>query len=149
MAIARHTRIPTCARTPLLSSPMNQAAFPEEDNVTAARVDDSYAKVTEVAAALNRHERTIRGYIRLLREEFGHPDFLEKLDGRTLSPRQQAVLAELADYKAQRTPKAQIRDFLMSDCSLRLTLHEACDWLAPRISPTLLTQFQEHFSPCS
>jgi len=34
---------------------------------------NSYAKVTEVAAALNRHERTIRSYIRLLREDFGHP----------------------------------------------------------------------------
>ena len=47
--------------------------------------NDSYAKVTEVAAALNRHERTIRSYIRLLREDFGHPDFLEKLDGRALN----------------------------------------------------------------
>ncbi|KPQ31576.1 MAG: hypothetical protein HLUCCA11_23475 [Phormidesmis priestleyi Ana] len=108
--------------------------------------NDSYAKVTEVAAALNRHERTIRSYIRLLREDFGHPDFLEKLDGRALNRRQQQVLTELAQYKTQRTPKAQIRDFLMADCSLRLTLSEACDWLAPRISPSLLTQFQEHFS---
>ena len=110
---------------------------------------DRYAKVTEVAAALNRHERTIRGYIRLLHEDFGHPDFLEKLNGRSLNPRQQQVIADLARYKAQRTPPSQIRDFLMSDCSLRLTLSEVCNWLAPRISPTLLTQFQEYFSPCS
>lgn len=109
----------------------------------------NYAKVTEVAAALNRHERTIRGYIRLLHEDFGHPDFLEKLDGRSLSPRQQKVLAELAQYKAQRTSPSQIRDFMLSDCSLRLTLNEACDWLAPHIPPTLLIQFQEHFSQCS
>ena len=108
---------------------------------------DRYAKVTEVAATLGRHERTIRGYIRLLREDFGHPDFLEPLNGRTLNARQQQVLAQLTDYKTQRTPKAQIRDFLMSDCSSRLTLQEACDWLTPRISPTLLTQFQEHFTP--
>jgi hypothetical protein len=106
-----------------------------------------YAKVTEVATALNRHERTIREYIRLLREDFGHPDFLEKLDGRALNSRQQQVLADLAHYKAQRTPLSQIRDFLMADCSLRITLSEACDWLAPRISPALLTQFQEHFNP--
>jgi hypothetical protein len=52
----------------------------------------------------------------------------------------------LAQYKAQKTPLSQIRDFLMADCSLRLTLNEACNWLAPRISPTLLTQFKEHFS---
>jgi hypothetical protein len=106
-----------------------------------------YAKVTEVATALNRHERTIREYIRLLREDFGHPDFLEKLNGRSLNPGQQQVLADLAHYKAQRTPLSQIRDFLMADCSLRLTLNEVCDWLAPRISPPLLTQFKEHFSP--
>jgi hypothetical protein len=106
-----------------------------------------YAKVTEVATALNRHERTIREYIRLLREDFGHPDFLEKLNGRSLNPNQQAVLTELAYYKSQRTPLSQIRDFLMADCSLRLTLNEVCDWLAPRISPTLLLQFQEHFNP--
>jgi hypothetical protein len=105
-----------------------------------------YAKVTEVATALNRHERTIRSYIRLLREDFGHPDFLDRLNGRSLNRRQQAVLAELAQYKAQRTPLSQIRDFLMADCSLRLSLKEACDWLAPRISPALLTQFQAHFS---
>ena len=110
---------------------------------------DRYAKVTEVAASLNRHERTIRSYIRLLREDFGHPDFLKPLNGRTLSPRQQKVLAQLAAYKTQRTPPSQIRDFLMADCSLRLTLKEACDWLSPRISPTLLTQFQEHFTSCS
>ena len=121
---------------------MTQPAIP-------ANPSDRYAKVVEVAAALNRHDRTIRSYIRLLREDFGHPDFLEKLDGRALNPRQQKVLAELAQYKAQRTPPSQIRDFLMSDCSLRLTVREACDWLAPRISPTLLIQFQEHFSPCS
>jgi hypothetical protein len=108
--------------------------------------EESYAKVTEVAAILNRHERTIRGYICLLREDFGHPDFLEKLNGRSLNRRQQQVLADLARYKAQKTPLGQIRDFLMADCSLRLTLNEACDWLAPRISPTLLTQFKEHFS---
>lgn len=119
---------------------MNPTAIP------ATHLSDSYAKVTEVAAALNRHERTIRGYVRLLREDFGHPDFLEKLDGRLLTPRQQQVIAELAHYKTQRTPLSQIRDFLMSDCSLRLTLSEASDWLAPRISPTLLTQFQAHFS---
>jgi hypothetical protein len=125
---------------------MNQTAI---HNSAPTRIDDGYAKVIDVAATLNRHERTIRSYIRLLREDFGHPDFLEKLDGRSLNPRQQKVLAELAQYKAQRTPPSQIRDFLMSDCSLRLTLREACDWLAPRISPTLLIQFQEHFSPCS
>ena len=119
---------------------MNPTAIPSAPN-------DSYAKVTEVAATLGRHERTIRGYIRLLREDFGHPDFLEKLDGRALNHRQQQVLTELAQYKTQRTPPSQIRDFLMADCSLRLTLSEACDWLAPRISPTLLTQFQEHFNP--
>lgn len=109
----------------------------------------NYAKVTEVAATLGRHERTIRGYIRLLHEDFGHPDFLEKLNGRLLNPRQQKVLAELAYYKSQRTAPNQIRDFLMSDCSLRLSFSEACDWLAPRISTALLTQFQEHFSQCS
>ncbi|MEM6599451.1 MAG: hypothetical protein AAF635_15050 [Cyanobacteria bacterium P01_C01_bin.69] len=107
----------------------------------------NYAKVTEVATALNRHERTIRGYIRVLREDFGHPDFLEKLNGRLLTPRQQKVLAQLVSYKIQRTPVNQIRDFLMADCSVRLTLQEACDWLTPHISPTLLTQFQEHFNP--
>ncbi|MEO1445809.1 MAG: hypothetical protein AAFV46_06155, partial [Cyanobacteria bacterium J06635_11] len=96
---------------------------------------------------LNRHERTIRGYIRVLREDFGHPDFLEKLNGRSLNPRQQKVLTQLVGYKSQRTPISQIRDFLMADCSVRLTLQEACDWLTPRVSPTLLTQFQEHFSP--
>ena len=110
---------------------------------------DSYAKVTEVATALNRHERTIRSYIRVLHEEYGHPDFLEKLNGRSLNPRQQQVIAELAQYKAQRTPPSQIRDFLMSDCSLRITLSEACNWLAPRIPSSLLNQFQEHFSQCS
>ena len=120
---------------------MNHTAIP------TCPIDDSYAKVTEVAAALNRDERTIRGYILLLHEDFGHPDFLEKLNGKLLNPRQQKVLIELARYKAQRTPASQIRDFLMSDCSLRLTMQEACDWLAPRISPTLLTQFQEHFNP--
>ena len=120
---------------------MNHTAIP------ISPIDDSYAKVTEVAATLNRHERTIRSYIRLLREDFGHPDFLEPLNGRTLNLRQQKVLAQLTDYKTQRTPKAQIRDFLMADCSLRLTLQEVCDWLSPRISPTLLTQFQEHFNP--
>jgi hypothetical protein len=114
---------------------------------TASPLNDSYAKVTEVANALNRHERTIRGYICLLREDFGHPDFLEKLNGRSLNPDQQQVLAELARYKAQKTPLSQIRDFLMADCSLRLTLNEACDWLTPRISPSLLTQFKEHFNP--
>ena len=108
---------------------------------------DRYAKVTEIAATLGRHERTIRGYIRLLREDFGHPDFLEPLNGRTLNARQQQVLAQLTNYKSKRMPKAQIRDFLMADCSSRLTLKEACDWLTPRISPTLLTQFQEHFTP--
>ena len=77
---------------------MNHTAIP------VSPIDDSYAKVTEVAAALNRHERTIRSYIRLLREDFGHPDFLEPLNGRTLNRRQQAVLAELARYKTQRTP---------------------------------------------
>ena len=118
---------------------MNPTAIPSAPN-------DSYAKVTEVAATLGRHERTIRGYIRLLREDFGHPDFLEKLDGRALNHRQQQVLTELAQYKTQRTPPTQIGDFLMADCSVRPTLKEACDWLAPRISPTLLTQFQEHFS---
>jgi hypothetical protein len=105
-----------------------------------------YAKVTEVATALNRHERTIREYIRLLREDFGHPDFLEKLNGRSLNRRQQTVLKEFAYYKDQKTPLSQIRDFLMADCSSRLSLKEACDWLAPRISATLLTQFQAHFS---
>jgi hypothetical protein len=114
---------------------------------TDTRIDDGYAKVTEIAAALSRHERTVREYIRILREDFGHPDFLEKLNGRSLNPNQQAVLTELAYYKSQRTPLSQIRDFLMADCSLRITLSEACDWLAPRISPTLLTQFQEHFNP--
>ncbi|MGB3294764.1 MAG: hypothetical protein WBB01_17405 [Phormidesmis sp.] len=128
---------------------MTQTAISKPINCAATRIDDGYAKVTEVAATLNRHERTIRGYIRLLREDFGHPDFLEKLDGRSLNRRQQAILAELAHYKAQRTPLSQIRDFLMSDCSSRITLREACDWLTPRISPTLLNQFQEHFSPCS
>jgi hypothetical protein len=123
---------------------MNSTALSQAFNVTA--IDDGYAKVTEVAHALNRHERTIRSYINLLREDFGHPDFLDKLNGRSLNLRQQAVLTELAHYKAQRTPLSQIRDFLMADCSVRLTLSEACDWLAPRISPTLLTQFQEHFS---
>ncbi|PZO10715.1 MAG: hypothetical protein DCF25_20340 [Leptolyngbya foveolarum] len=108
---------------------------------------DDYAKVTEVADDLNRHERTIRGYIRLLHEDFGHPDFLEKLDGKALSPRQQKVLAQLTQHKTQRTPSSQIRDFLMADCSPRLTLKEACDWLAPHLSSTLLTQFQEHFKP--
>ena len=115
-------------------------------NQTSTPSIDGYAKVTEVATALNRHERTIRTYICLLREDFGHPDFLEKLNGRSLSPRQQKVLAELAHYKTQRTSPAQIRDFLMSDCSARLTVQEACDWLASRISPILLAQFQEHFS---
>ena len=109
--------------------------------------DFGVAIVAEFAATLNRHERTIRGYIRMLHEDFGHPDFLEKLDGRSLSSRQQRVLAELARYKTQRTPDPQICDFLMSDCSLRLTLTEACTWLAPRISPTLLAQFQAHFKP--
>jgi hypothetical protein len=122
---------------------MNTTAVP----AVPAHPDNNYAKVTEVATALNRHERTIRSYIRLLREDFGHPDFLEKLNGRSLNPNQQAVLTELAYYKSQRTPLSQIRDFLMADCSLRITLSEACDWLAPRISPTLLTQFQEHFNP--
>jgi hypothetical protein len=123
---------------------MNSTALFQPPNVTA--IDDGYAKVTEVAAELSRHERTIRSYINLPREDFGHPDFLDKLNGRSLNLRQQAVLKELAHYKAQRTPLSQIRDFLMADCSVRLTLSEACDWLAPRISPTLLTQFQEHFS---
>ena len=61
---------------------MTQPAALESSNITATHVDNSYAKVTEVATALNRHERTIRGYIRLLHEDFGHPDFLEKLNGR-------------------------------------------------------------------
>jgi hypothetical protein len=122
---------------------MTQTDLSQTPNTT--RPDDGYAKVTEVAAALNRHERTVREYIRLLREDFGHPDFLEKLNGRSLNSRQQRVLADLAQYKAQKTPLSQIRDFLMADCSLRLTLNEVCDWLAPRISPTLLTQFKEHF----
>jgi hypothetical protein len=123
---------------------MTQTDLAQTPNGTGS--EESYAKVTEVAVALNRHERTIRGYICLLREDFGHPDFLEKLNGRSLNSRQQSVLTELAQYKAQKTPLSQIRDFLMADCSLRLTLNEACDWLAPRISPTLLTQFKEHFS---
>ena len=125
---------------------MTQPAALESPNITATHVDNSYAKVTEVATALNRHERTIRGYIRLLREDFGHPDFLEKLNGRSLNRRQQTVLAELAHYKGQRTSPNQIRDFLMADCSARLSLNEACDWLASRIPQTLLTQFKEHFS---
>ena len=108
---------------------------------------NGYAKVTEVAAALHRHERTIRGYIRLLHEDYGHPDFLEKLNGKSLNRRQQKVLEDLAHYKEQRTSPTQIRDFLMSDCSPRLTLTEVCDWLAPRISPALLTQLQAHFQP--
>jgi hypothetical protein len=123
---------------------MTQTDLSQTPNVTGT--DDRYAKVTEVAAALSRHERTVREYIRLLREDFGHPDFLEKLNGRSLNSRQQAVLADLAQYKAQKTPLSQIRDFLMADCSLRLTLNEACDWLAPRIPRTLLTQFKAHFS---
>ena len=125
---------------------MTEPAIPKTLNTTATPTDNGYAKVTEVATALNRHERTIRGYIRLLHEDFGHPDFLEKLNGRSLNRRQQAVLAELAHYKEQRTSPSQIRDFLMADCSARLSLNEACDWLASRISPTLLTQFKEHFS---
>ena len=125
---------------------MTEPAVSKTLNATATRTDDGYAKVTEVATALNRHERTIRGYIRLLHEDFGHPDFLEKLNGRSLNRRQQAVLAELAHYKGQRTSPSQIRDFLMADCSARLSLNEACDWLASRISSTLLTQFKEHFS---
>ena len=114
--------------------------------VNPSPVSDGYAKVAEFATTLNRHERTIRGYIRLLREDFGYPDFLEKLDGRSLNRRQQAVLTELAHYKSQRTSPNQIRDFLMADCSNRLSLNEACDWLASRIPQTLLTQFKEHFS---
>ncbi|MBE9064254.1 hypothetical protein [cf. Phormidesmis sp. LEGE 11477] len=125
---------------------MTQPTVAKSLNATATCIDDGYAKVTEVATALNRHERTIRGYIRLLREEFGHPDFLEKLNGRLLNSRQQAVLTELAHYKAKRTSPNQIREFLMADCSARLSLNEACDWLASRISQTLLTQFKEHFS---
>ena len=123
---------------------MTQSAVSKPLSVTATA--DGYAKVTEVATALNRHERTIRGYIRLLHEDFGHPDFLEKLNGRSLNSRQQAILTELAHYKSQRTSPAQIREFLMADCSARLSLNEACDWLASRISQTLLTQFKEHFS---
>lgn len=118
-----------------------------QTSTPTAPTSNGYAKVTDVATALQRHERTIRGYILLLHEDYGHPDFLEKLDGRLLSPRQQKVLTELAQHKTQRTPDTQIRDFLMNDCSLRLTLTEACNWLAPRISSALLTQFQEHFQP--
>ena len=120
---------------------MNQTLTP----TTPASND--YAKISEVATALHRHERTVRGYILLLHEEYGHPDFLEKLNGRRLSPRQQKVLTKLAQYKKQRTPNTQIRDFLMADCSVRLTLTEACDWLSPHIPKALLTQFQEHFRP--
>ena len=58
---------------------------------------DSYAKVTEIAAALNRHERTIR----LLHEEFGYPDFLEKLKGRPLNPHQQIY----RDFSAKETSR--------------------------------------------
>jgi hypothetical protein len=73
---------------------MTQTDLSQTPNGTGT--DERYAKVTEVAAALNRHERTIRGYICLLREDFGHPDFLEKLNGRSLNSRQQQVLADLA-----------------------------------------------------
>ena len=69
---------------------MNQTLTP----TTPASND--YAKVKEVATALHRHERTVRGYIRLLHEDYGHPDFLEKLNGKLLNRRQQKVLKELA-----------------------------------------------------
>jgi hypothetical protein len=125
---------------------MPPIAVPKTVNATGIRVDNGYAKVCEVASALGRHERTIREYIRILHEDFGHPDFPDKLKGRALSPRQQSVVAELLTYKAEGVPQSQICDFLMADCSVRLTLNEACEWLSSRISQALLVQFKEHFS---
>ncbi|KPQ33011.1 MAG: hypothetical protein HLUCCA11_19825 [Phormidesmis priestleyi Ana] len=49
---------------------------------SATCIDDGYVAVSKVAAALSRHERTVRQYIRLLRRDFGHLDFLEKRNGR-------------------------------------------------------------------
>ena len=51
---------------------MNQTLTP----TTPASND--YAKVSEVATALHRHERTVRGYILLLHEEYGHPGLPRK-----------------------------------------------------------------------
>ncbi|KPQ31574.1 MAG: hypothetical protein HLUCCA11_23465 [Phormidesmis priestleyi Ana] len=49
---------------------------------SATCINDGYAEVSEVAAALSRHERMVRQYIHLLREDFGHPGFLQKRNGR-------------------------------------------------------------------
>jgi hypothetical protein len=125
---------------------MTSVVEPPIADATADRADSGYAKISEVATALSRHERTIRKYIRILHEDLSHPDFPERIKGSSLSPRQQAVIAQLSTYKAEGVPQPQICTFLLADCSERITLHEACEWLKPRISQELLTQFQEHFS---
>jgi hypothetical protein len=66
MDVVRHCLSPSFARI-ALPTDMNSTALSQAFNVTA--IDDGYAKVTEVAHALNRHERTIRSYINLLRED--------------------------------------------------------------------------------
>jgi len=65
---------------------------------------DQYAKVTEIATALHRHERTIRGYILLLHEEYGHPDFLEKLTAGGSVPDSKKSLPNLLSTKHKERP---------------------------------------------